>query len=153
VGRRFESGLRLSLDVVEQVTQVEDSLVDAMARLIPQLSPWRQPPTRDDLESVVREQTLLVARDGGEIVGTLTLVLYRTMRLRARIDDVVVDQAARGKGIGEALVREALRRASEAGAVVVELNSRPEREAANRLYRRLGFRLHETNSYRLELPT
>jgi len=137
--------------VVEQVTQVDDALVRAMARLIPQLSPARPAPTHDDLAALAREQTFLVARDGEEILGTLTLVLYRTMRLRARIEDVVVDEAARGRGVGESLVREALRRAAEAGAVTVELNSRPEREAANRLYARLGFQLHETHSYRLEL--
>ena len=137
--------------MVEQVTQVDDGLVEAMARLIPQLSPTRPAPTRDDLDALAREQTLLVTRDGDGIVGALTLVLYRTTRLRARIEDVVVDGEARGRGVGESLVREALRRAAEAGAGTVELNSRPGREAANRLYRRLGFELHDTNSYRLEL--
>ena len=122
-----------------------------MARLIPQLTATRRAPTRDELEAVVREQTMLVAREDDRIVGTLTLVLYPAMRLRARIEDVVVDAGARGQGAGEALTREALRLAKEAGAGVVELNSRPEREAANRLYRRLGFELHETNSYRYEL--
>jgi len=138
--------------VIERVTHVDDELVDAMGRLIPQLSPHRRPPTWDDLAALVGQQTLLVARDGGAIVGTLTLVLYRTMRIRARIDDVVVDQAARGRGIGESLVLEALRLATEAGAVHVELNSRPYRNDANRLYVRLGFELQETNSYRLDLP-
>src|SRR5215208_6930700 len=95
-------------EVVEQVTQVDDALVRAMARLIPQLSPARPLPTREDLAALAREQTFLVARDGEEILGTLTLVLYRTMRLRARIEDVVVDEAARGRGVGESLVREAL---------------------------------------------
>jgi ribosomal protein S18 acetylase RimI-like enzyme len=151
VGRRFESGLRLSVEVVEQVTQVDGALVRAMTRLIPQLSPGRPAPTRDALEALVRDELLLVVRDGPEIIGMLTLVLYRTTRLRARIEDVVVDEAARGRGIGESLVNEALRRAGAAGAASVALDSRPERAAANRLYQRLGFRLHETNSYRLEL--
>jgi ribosomal protein S18 acetylase RimI-like enzyme len=152
VGRRFESGLRLCLhDMIEDVAHVDDALLEAMARLIPQLSPTRPAPTREDIEALVREQTLLVARDDGAVVGVLTLVLYRTTRLRARVEDVVVDEAARGRGVGEALVREALHRAAAAGAVTVELNSRPERRAANRLYQRLGFKLHETNSYRLEL--
>ena len=137
--------------VIERVTDVDERIVDAMARLIPQLSPARPAPTREDLVDTAREQTLLVARDGDEILGTLTLVLYRTMRLRARIEDVVVDAGARGRGVGEALMREALRLAKEGGAVVAELNSRPEREAANRLYRRLGFEVHQTNSYRIEL--
>ena len=137
--------------MVERVTAVDDTLVDSLARLLPQLSPGRPAPTRDDVEALVRSQTLLVARDGEAVVGALTLVLYRTTRLCARIEDVVVDEAARGRGLGEALTREAVRLAREAGAVRVELNSRPERAAANRLYRRLGFELVETNSYRLEL--
>jgi len=137
--------------MIEDVAHVDDALLDAMARLIRQLSPTRPAPTREDVEALVREQTLLVARDDGAAIGVLTLVLYRTTRLRARVEDVVVDEEARGRGVGEALVREALHRAAAAGAVTVELNSRPEREAANRLYQRLGFKLHETNSYRLEL--
>jgi len=137
--------------MIEDVAHVDDAVLDAMARLIPQLSPTRPAPTREDVEALVREQTLLVARDDGAAIGVLTLVLYRTTRLRARVEDVVVDEEARGRGVGEALVREALHRAAAAGAVTVELNSRPEREAANRLYQRLGFKLHETNSYRLEL--
>jgi ribosomal protein S18 acetylase RimI-like enzyme len=95
---------------------------------------------------------LLVARDdtqGGRIEGILTLVVFRIpTTLRAWIEDVVVDENARGKGIGEALVREALHIAEARGAPAVELTSRPSREAANRLYRRLGFQLRETNSYR-----
>ena len=59
---------------------------------------------------------------------------------RAWIEDVVVDSAQRGKGVGEALTREALRVAQAAGATTVDLTSRPSREAANRLYQRIGFR-------------
>jgi len=59
-----------------------------------------------------------------------------------------VDAAARGKGAGEALSREALLVAALRGARTVELTSKPSREAANRLYRRLGFELRETNVYR-----
>lgn len=136
---------------VERVTAVDDALVEALARLLPQLSPGRPAPTRADVETLLGSQALLVAREAAEIVGTLTLVLYRTTRLCARIEDVVVDEAARGRGLGEALTREAIRLAGEAGAVRVELNSRPERAAANRLYRRLGFELVETNSFRLDL--
>jgi ribosomal protein S18 acetylase RimI-like enzyme len=65
-----------------------------------------------------------------------------------RSEDVVVDEKARGRGIGEALTRAALERAQQMGAKVVELTSRPSREAANRLYRRIGFVQPETNLYR-----
>jgi ribosomal protein S18 acetylase RimI-like enzyme len=76
------------------------------------------------------------------------LLVYRIPSgLKARIDDVVVDAAARGRGVGEELTRAAMRRADEAGARIVELSSNPSREAANRLYPRLGFERRETNVY------
>jgi ribosomal protein S18 acetylase RimI-like enzyme len=94
-----------------------------------------------------------VARDDtGTIVGSLTLVLFRIpTAIRAWIEDVVVDESARGRGVGEALSREALRVAADAGARTVDLTSRPSREAANRLYQRLGFKQRDTNVYRIEL--
>jgi ribosomal protein S18 acetylase RimI-like enzyme len=60
----------------------------------------------------------------------------------------VVDEAVRGRGVGEGLSQEAVRRALELGARTVELTSRPSREAANRLYQRLGFVLRDSNVYR-----
>jgi ribosomal protein S18 acetylase RimI-like enzyme len=99
-------------------------------------------------EIVERARLLLARDDEGTIVGTLTLVLYRIPTgLRARIEDVVVDEAGRGQGVGEALTREAMRLAAEAGVRSVELTSHPTREAANRLYRRLGFEQRDTNVY------
>jgi ribosomal protein S18 acetylase RimI-like enzyme len=99
---------------------------------------------------------LFVARDphrNGEIAGTLTLALFRIPTgLRAWIEDVVVDTEARGQGIGEALTRAAIQRAVAAGATTVDLTSRPSREAANRLYVRVGFTRRETNVYRYVCP-
>ena len=136
--------------IVEQVTAATDELVAAFARLVPQLSPDREGPTLAELAEVVAAPgtVLLVARDGDELVGTLTLLLYRVPTgMRGWIHDVVVDEAARGRGAGEALTLEALRRAEAAGTASVHLTTRPQREAANRLYSRLGFRRHETNVY------
>jgi ribosomal protein S18 acetylase RimI-like enzyme len=136
---------------VEHAKVVDDELVSAMARLIPQLSPTAPLPGRDHLEAMVSSPGtfLLLARDPA-IVGTLTLTLFRVPTgVRAQISAVVVDAAARGRGIGEALTRDAVQRALAAGASRVSLNSRTEREAANRLYRRLGFQLVATNQYRL----
>ncbi|MBV8295672.1 MAG: GNAT family N-acetyltransferase [Acidimicrobiia bacterium] len=142
---------------VEEARAVEGDLVDAFARLTPQLSRSNPPPTADELGEIVRSgaSRLLVARDeSGAIVGSLTLVLFRIPTgIRAWIEDVVVDEAARGQGAGEALNREALRIAAGAGARTVDLTSRPSREAANRLYQRLGFRPRETNVYRYELES
>jgi ribosomal protein S18 acetylase RimI-like enzyme len=143
--------------IIEQATQVTDELEAAFVRLMPQLSSSNPAPTREQLAEMVGSPaiTLLVAREpdaGGEIVGSLTLAMFRipTGR-RAWIEDVVVDSAQRGRGIGEALTREALRVAQDAGATTVDLTSRPSREAANRLYRRIGFELRETNVYRYTL--
>ena len=140
--------------IVEVAREVDDELVEAMARLIPQLSLSSSAPTTAMLAEIVASPTsrLLVARLEGRIVGSLTLVLFLIPTgLRAWIEDVVVDEVARGSGVGEALNRFALDEARRAGATTVDLTSRPSREAANRLYRRLGFVPRETNVYRYEL--
>ena len=139
---------------IEEVTKVDEELVEAFARLIPQLSSANPPPTERELAASVtsRSPALFVARDRGRIVGSLTLALFRIPTgLRAWIEDVVVDDAARGKGVGEALSRAAIEHAQKAGAKTVDLTSRPSREAANRLYQRIGFKRRETNVYRFDI--
>jgi ribosomal protein S18 acetylase RimI-like enzyme len=140
---------------IQECNSVDAELLEAIRRLIPQLSNSAAPPTEAQLGEIVdsRATRLLLARDDdGAIVGSLTLVTIRIPTgVGVWIEDVVVDAAARGRGTGEALVREAVRLAESAGARAVNLTSRPDREAANRLYARLGFQRRETNFYRLEL--
>ena len=142
---------------IERVTEVTDELVAAFERLIPQLSSSNPPPTRAEIGEMVASPAivLLVARDpsrGNEIVGALTLALFRIpTALRAWIEDVIVDTSCRGQGIGEALCMAAVEHAREAGATTVDLTSRPKREAANRLYLRIGFEKRDTNVYRYNL--
>ncbi len=138
---------------VEECNEVTDELVAAMARLVPQLSSSSPVPSTEQLMEIVESAAthLLVAVDDADdsIVGSMTLVVFRIPTgLRAWIEDVVVDAGARGKGVGEALNRTALDIAERLGARSVDLTSRPSREAANRLYRRLGFEQRETNVYR-----
>jgi ribosomal protein S18 acetylase RimI-like enzyme len=138
---------------VEVVATVSPELVDAIASLLPQLSST-PPPSAAELATIVASPatSLLVARDGDSVLGTLTLAVFRIPTgVRAWIEDVMVDESARGRGIGEALTLRAVELAREAGARSVELTSRPTREAANRLYRRLGFEERETNVLRLTL--
>ncbi len=133
---------------------VDDELVTAFERLIPQLSTSSPPPSREHLERMVAnaDTVVFVARVGGVIVGSLTLAMYRIPTgTKAWIEDVVVDDAARGHGVGAALSTRALDEARARGAKDVSLTSRPAREAANRLYRRLGFEPRETNVYRYKL--
>ena len=144
---------------ITQIAAVTPELVDAFARLTPQLSSSALPPSADVLAEIVASPAiaLLVARDPdheGRIVGTLTLVLFRIPTgARAWIEDVVVDEAHRRQGIGAALIQAASERARDAGARTIDLTSRPSREAANRLYRRLGFVQRETNVYRYSLES
>ena len=130
--------------------------VAAFARLIPQLSRSSPPPDERELREIVETpgNVVLVARDGaGTVLGSLTLVTFRIPTgMRAWIEDVVVDGSARGQGVGESLNLAALDRAADAGARTVDLTSRPSREAANRLYQRLGFERRDTNVYRYEHP-
>jgi ribosomal protein S18 acetylase RimI-like enzyme len=140
---------------VSEVTEVTDELVDAFVGLIPQLSTSSPPTSPEDLASIVASEadTLFVARDReGRIVGSLTLAVFRIPTgVRAWIEDVVVDGAARGQGVGDALVDAAVVKAGEVGAKTVDLTSRPNREAANRLYVRKGFELRTTNVYRFAI--
>ena len=137
--------------VVSEVTECDDELVEAFDRLIPQLSSSNPPPTASQLRAIVESDAsiLFVAREDGRIVGSLTLALFPIPTgLRSWIEDVVVDEAARGAGVGRKLNEAALDRAAAEGARTVDLTSRPSREAANRLYKRLGFSQRETNVYR-----
>jgi len=137
--------------VVEVVQEVTDEVVQAFSVLIPQLSTSNAPPTRSQLEEIVASSAslLLIARVDGAIVGSLTLVTFKIPTgIRAWIEDVVVDASARGHGVGEALNMTAIQHARQRGATTIELTSRPSREAANRLYQRIGFVARETNIYR-----
>jgi ribosomal protein S18 acetylase RimI-like enzyme len=141
---------------VAVVRSVDSSLVGAMNALVPQLSTSAPPLTRADLEAIVASPvtTLFVARTGADVVGILTLAVFRIPTgVRAWIEDVVVDERARGAGAGEALTRAALDEARRRGARSVDLTSRSSRVAANALYRRLGFAPRETNVYRFFLES
>lgn len=139
---------------VRPTHRVDDDLVDAFARLIPQLSSSSPPPDHAALAAIVDNphSVLFVATDDDVIVGSLTLAFYRIPTgVKAWIEDVVVDGDARGTGVGEALSRAAVAEAAHRGAKNVSLTSRSSREAANRLYQRLGFEPYDTNLYRYAL--
>ncbi len=134
--------------------KVTSEIVDAFGRLLPQLSSSAPPLDEAAIGAVVGAEatSVLVARSDGQITGTLTLVMFPIPTgLRAWIEDVVVDESARGQGVGEALTQAAIRLAGEAGARTVDLTSRPSRVAAGRLYQRLGFETRETRMYRYSL--
>jgi ribosomal protein S18 acetylase RimI-like enzyme len=141
--------------VIEVVDEVTDEIAEALPRLVGQLSTSAPPLRREDIEAVVSSEAsrLLVARDAaGQIVGALTLVVFPIPTgVRAWIEDVIVDEQARGLGVGTLLTQMALRLARAAGARTVDLTSRPSREAANALYQREGFVQRDTHVYRYTL--
>lgn len=139
---------------VQEVDAIGDDIVAAFDRLIPQLSSSSAVPTAEHLREMAESDAtvLFAARHDGQIVGLLTLIVVRIPTgVRARIEDVVVDEAVRGQGIGARLSRAALDRAAALGARTVDLTSRPTRTAANRLYERLGFEERQTRVYRYTL--
>ena len=142
---------------IETVSEVTPELLDALDRLIPQLSAHKKAPTRDELTALIHSEssTLLIARypdEKNKIAGMLTLVIYRVPTgIRSIIEDVVVDQAMRRQGIAEALMTQAIQMAREAGADRVSLTSNSQRAAANQLYRSIGFKRRETNAYSYDL--
>src|SRR5258706_11242396 len=140
---------------IEIAKKADIELYNAFQRLVPQLTNNNPPPSLDDLAALVQDaaSTPIVARNElGEIVGALTLVVYRMPTgIRSVIEDVVVDESLRGQGIGEALMRYAIDQARERGARNISLTSNPAREAANRLYLRVGFEKRKTNIYQINL--
>ena len=138
--------------IIETQATVTDELLDALTRLIPQLKISSPRLTRDDVAALVSSDavSLLTARAdaSARIVGMLTLIVYRVPTgVRARIEDVVVDESARGRGVAVALIVRALELARSKGADGVALTSNPRREAANKLYQKVGFKRWETNVY------
>ena len=140
--------MTLTIEIVESAT---DEVRDALNSLVPQLSSRAVAIDNAKLASIIENPslTLLVARESGAILGTLTLAVFPIPSGEiAMIEDVVVDESARGLGAGEALVTAAIARAASLGAREVDLTSRPSRKAANALYQKIGFEQRETNVYR-----
>ncbi|WKZ38155.1 MAG: GNAT family N-acetyltransferase [Anaerolineales bacterium] len=139
---------------IDIVTRADDELLDAFKRLVPQLTDNNPPPSLDDLTALVQDasSTLLTARDdNNQIVGALTLVVYRVPTgIRSVIEDVIVDISARGQGIGETLLVRAIELAREKSAGNISLTSNPMRMAANKLYLRVGFTKRDTNAYQIK---
>jgi ribosomal protein S18 acetylase RimI-like enzyme len=141
--------MTVSVEVLQSPTE---AVLSAINRLLPQVSSSAVALDAGAVSRIIAQPgtSLLLARVGGQVVGMLTLVIFPIPSgLRAWIEDVVVDKSARRHGVGTALTEEATRRARASGVRTIDLTSRPTREAAIRLYTRLGFQARETYVYRL----
>ena len=140
--------------VVNELRVVQDVYVDAVNHLLKQLSSTPRALTRESLEDIVGSGNshLFMAEVDGEVAGMLTLSHYQAPTgLKMWIEDVVVDEAMRGRSIGRLLVNSAIEYAKTLGGGTLMLTSRPSREAANALYRSCGFVFKETNNYKMEI--
>jgi ribosomal protein S18 acetylase RimI-like enzyme len=141
---------------VEVAHHATEELRQSLNNLLPQLSSSAPQLEITDLEAIIASPvvTLFVAVDGTAVVGSLALVIFPIPSgLRAWIEDVVVDEKARGKGVGEALNKAAIEEAQRRGVRSIDLTSRPSREPANELYKKLGFEKRDTNVYRFIVET
>lgn len=138
---------------IYEVTTITDAIVEAFKKLIPQLSSNTPVPSKSDLEKIINSKnTIIFIAKEDQILGTLTLVLNKIPTgNKAWIEDVVVDAAARGKGVGVELIKFAINYIFNKGITKIDLTSSPEKIAANKLYQKLGFDKRETNVYRLKI--
>lgn len=136
--------------VVTEVTEVTPEIIDGWRRLMGQLSSSAPAPSAEWLEEIVNSDSVMyVATINGQVVGSLTLVLTRIpVGLKAWIEDVVVDENVRGRRIGEKLTKAAIERSQRDGARNINLESRPSRVPAHKLYKRMGFEERDTTVYR-----
>ncbi|MCB0284104.1 MAG: GNAT family N-acetyltransferase [Calditrichaeota bacterium] len=141
------------MNIVE-ITVYTDDLLKAVNRLLPQLSYNVKPVSESYLKKIIESDStfLFIAEDNNNISGMLTLIMAPIPSgIRAVIEDVVVDETFRGKGIGRKLTEAAIEKARKAGAAAINLTSHPSRTAANKLYQKMGFILRETNVYKMDL--
>ena len=141
---------------IEEVIEYTDNLHSGLNELLPQLSSSASPLSESELREIISSESshLLIVKEDGSYLGSLTLAIFRIPTgKRAWIEDVVVSEDARGKGVGRALMDHAVNLANTLGAKTIDLTSRPSREAANALYKKVGFKVRETNVYRYENRT
>jgi len=140
---------------IVEADEVTPAMVEAFQRLTPQLSRSNPPPDADMLQAIVASPAshlLLAFDEAGDIVGTLTLIVFPIPTgWRGWIEDVIVDEAASGQRIGQQLSEHAIGMARDLGCTTVDLTSRPSREAANHIYKKVGFQARDTNVYRFDL--
>jgi len=140
-----------SMIEISELTEADEETLSSVNHLLPQLSGSAQLIALDRLQALAASECtrLYLAKEGDHIHGMLSLVVFGIPTgTKGWVEDVVVDDGARGKGVGKSLMRHAIEQAQQLGAKAVDLTSRPSREAANKLYQSLGFETRETNVYR-----
>lgn len=145
---------------IREATAVDlPRLIELMAQLRPDDPNAEEPAQLPRYEAVFsrmigQAQRILVAESDGRLAGALVVAIVENISHKgapyAIIENVVVDESARGQRIGEALIGEAVEAARQAGCYKVTLTSNKRRTDAHRFYKRLGFvQTHE--AFRINL--
>lgn len=127
-------------DLPAIVALLADDMIGGSRESPDDLAPYKR--AFETIEADDREYLAVAERDG-QVVATLQLSvlpgLSRRAALRAQIEGVRVAGSARGRGLGETLMRWAIDEARSRGCVLVQLTSDKARADAHRFYERLGF--------------
>jgi len=139
--------------VIEEVKEFSEEVVAAVQHLITLEGSHYQPFSDDDLKEMIQNPHgfLYIARDASTkaIAGMVFLAIYRIpYAKKAYIDDVVIDEKFRGRGVATRLLEKSIEEAKKHQVSYVMLTAHPTR-VANNLYEKLGFQKRETNVYRL----
>ena len=140
--------------IIKQLKKSSPDICNAIRSLTTQLDEDYKPLSDDDIKGMINSEGCFIfaAHSQNKIIGMATLIVYRIPYIKkAILEDVVVDEKFRGQGIGTKLIKTAIAKAKKEGAFTIGLTSRPNRESANHLYKKLGFKQKETNIYLLEL--
>ena len=138
--------------IVELNTLTEAQVQDVIA-LMGELDPTITVTEEMVKRTVEAEGTHFIAVTAEEhIIGCASLCVFESPTGRkASVEDVVVASAFRGQHIGKQLMQHIIEYAKTLAPINLQLTSRPERVAANKLYHSLGFQKRETNAYRMEI--
>ncbi|MBT3666654.1 MAG: GNAT family N-acetyltransferase [Opitutae bacterium] len=139
---------------ISEIHEADEVILSSVNHLLPQLSKSAKPMDEIQLKRLAESECtrLYFAKEGAEVLGMLSLVVFPIPTgIKAWIEDVVVDERARGKGVGKALMNKALEEARNLGTKSIDLTSRPSRESANKLYQAIGYQERETNVYRYRI--
>jgi ribosomal protein S18 acetylase RimI-like enzyme len=141
-------------DQIEVLDEVNEADAQAVSALMGQLSTRDPGDVEGKLKAIVQatDADIIAVRDEGRIVGVVVInVIHKVLGREGRIDEIVVDESMRGRGLATKLMDKAAHELRDRGCTMVELTSSARREGANKLYKSLGYELRETNVYRLKL--
>jgi 2-amino-4-hydroxy-6-hydroxymethyldihydropteridine diphosphokinase len=138
---------------IELLAEASASELEAINRLLPQLSSSAKALSIEALKALIASPhtfIYIIKDESHATQGMASLCLCTSPTgTKAWVEDVVVEKECRGRGYARALLQHLKQESKRLGAKSLNLTSRPERQAANALYRSEGFELRTTNVYRL----